>query len=104
MDWEVWNLMLGYISTPLTSLATKRQWPKQVKFLLAVALAAAGAVGGVLLAGEELTRTLFLSAFGITFGVQQSAWSLDPVGLGSARVNEPLLSVGSGEAEAPGDG
>jgi hypothetical protein len=99
---EVLTAIIGYVTVPLVSLATRRNWRDEYRFLAAAALAAAGAALAIFATGLPFNGDSFSEAFGLAFVAQQATWHLALPGAGSRAVNERLEDVGS-HYEAEGE-
>lgn len=83
--------MVGYFTVPLVSLANRRQWPDEVRFAVALGVAALGALAISLVRSQA---DQFLPMFSTLFAAQQITWHLRIPGAGSATVNNALERVG----------
>ena len=87
------EVLIGYFTTPLVSLATRKKWPQELKMLVALLLGAAAATIAWLAKDGE-TFVGWTTTFFRVFATQQITWGLKVPGAGSEVVNEKLLAVG----------
>lgn len=85
--------LAGYASVPVAAFAMRKQWPDQVRFLLAGLLALGVAIAMVLLRGDALTTQAVLASFGVSFAAQQTTFHVEIPGAGSPVVVEKLEGI-----------
>ncbi len=94
MDTLAIEVLVGYFTTPLVSLAIRKKWPQELKMLVALVVGSAAATIAWLAKDGE-TFVGWSRTFFTVFGAQQVTWGLKVPGAGTESINERLIEVGS---------